>query len=319
MIAASLGYDHDIPVSDITINQKRFGIELATPLHKIDKGIIKVSSPANHLNVIVKFRENKYSSPISFRAKAYIPPIPNLPQHLLRIRLKTAFFDLMIGFGDNTSTYQMSIGNEKHSVNDLLNQARLMQWMCFDKSDILLDVELEGNPEVKVSLSIKQKADALHSEVESWKGEVENIERIYWITSKFKLNDILRFSINDTYSNREKIENFYNIYHIALGDMRLTYGVDGEGYEPEAIKKHCATYVFHLWLGGMLIATILTITGTPEKASESEYNLLITERIIEKELVSIDNLDDFRQHLRDEVSAINKKNHDMGYIVLNRV
>ncbi|WP_210523674.1 hypothetical protein [Pantoea ananatis] len=317
MIEAMLGVDNEIKVSDIVITQSRFGIELAQPLSKLEKGVIKLEQTLNFLNVLVRFREEKYSAPIEFHAKAFIPPIPNLPIDKARMRIKTAFFDLMIGMGGKISTYQLTMDNEKYPVDELLKQAKLMQWMCFEKRSLLFDIELENKPESRLEFSITPSESDVHSGGDEWIEEIENLERVIWILDKHKIKSGMRLSINETYKSRKEIFNFYNIYNLKLEDVIFKYSVDGAGYEVDESKKHSTTYAFHLWLGGVLVVTIITLIGVPSKTSDNYYTLSLEEKVIEKELVCYEYDGEFKEHFKSIMEQINHRYSNDGYVVIN--
>ncbi|MFU2166532.1 hypothetical protein [Lelliottia nimipressuralis] len=319
MIEATLGIDREIPASDITINESRFGIELASPIHTAKKGTFKFAPSSNALDVIVKFRKEKYSAPLEFNAKAYFPPFPNLPIELIKIRLKASFFDLMIGVGNQASTYQLTFGDEKNYIQNLLSQAKLMKWICNDKCNVLIDVELENDPAISMGLSIKPTKDDVHSDKSDWGGEIENIEKTLWIITKFKIQNALRLSIIEISSARVDVAKFHNIYNVSLNEITLKFSVNSGDYTQDLGKRHSSTYAFPFRLGGITMVTVVTVFGIPQKQTDEEYILVIDERIIEKELVCYNEDKEFIEHINNIVSEINIKNHNNGLIVINNI
>ncbi|MGC6386664.1 hypothetical protein ACMV8I_03235 [Ewingella sp. S1.OA.A_B6] len=317
MIEACLGYDKEVEVIDVIINEERFGIELASPLHKAPKATLKISPTDSSMSVNVKFREDKYSASIDFPAKIYIPPIPNLPEKFFRIRLKTAFLDIMIGMGERASTYQLTMGPEKHLLQDLYNQAKLLSWICIEKREILVDIQLENKPEVSATFLITPTKDGEPSGSDEWRNEVDNIERIVWIASKIKISSNLRISISEAHANREHVLKFYYLYHTRLDEIIFKFSVDGGYKELDAKKKHSTTYTFGLKLGGVLMVTIVTLQGFAKEVESNGYSLVIDKKIIEKELVCFDDETEFKEHIKNEVYLINKKYHDLDFLIVN--
>lgn len=316
MIEACLGYDKEVDVTDVIINEQRFGIELATPLHKSPKATLKIAPLDTSLDVIVKFRDNKYSASIDFPAKTFIPPIYDLPEKFFKIRLKTAFLDIMIGIGERASTYQLTMGSEKHLLADLHNQTKLLKWMCIEKKEILVDMVLLNKPEISTSFLITPSKEDVHSGNDEWKNEIDNIEKIVWLASTFKISNNLRVSISETYSQRDKVSALYNLYHTELNEIIFKFSLKDGYKDGDNNKVHSTTYVFSLKLGGALMVTIVTLQGSSKKVENDEYSLTIEKRIIEKELICFDDESEFAKHIDNEFYLINKKYHDLGFIVI---
>ncbi len=317
MIEASIGLEREIEVKDIIISESRFGIDLASPLHEAQIGTLKIMPVANSFDIIVRFKEDRFSSPIEFNAKAFYPPIQDIPQELLRIRVKTAFFDLVLGLGERASTYHLTMDDEKHSLKDLEDQAKLLNWICYDKKKLFVDFILKDNPEIKTSLIITPTIDEEHLGGSEWKEELLNIERAMWIASKFKVESILRLTINELYSKRENILRFYNLYNYFEEDILFNFRSEGD-YDDENLKlTHSTTYGFHLKLAGALMVSIVTFQGKANKIKNNEYNLSIDTIIHEKEAVTFEKDSEFIKYLQAEMSSMNKRYSEQGMMVIN--
>lgn len=316
IIEASLGYDKEIEIEDVVISEERFGIELATPKHEVDKAFLKISPNENFMDVVLEFRDNKYSSPINFPAKAYFPAIRDLPHELMRMRISTVFFDLMIGVGDKASTYRLTMGKEQHYLYDLYNQAKLFNWLCFEKKELFLDIQIKQNRNISESLTIKPTKNEIHTHADAWKKEMENIEKLKWIASRFGFDKTLKLTINETFANRSKINQFYHIYHIHLTDIKFNFSLIEEYENYDASKKHCTTYLFQMQLGCMLIVTIITLQGISKKIKDNDYQLVIEKRVIEKELICDSDKLAFESYIKEEMNTIRKKYIKEGFLVI---
>lgn len=316
LIEASIGIDKEIEISDVTINESRFGIELASPLREIKKAKIKIIPSSNYIDIKVRFRQEKYGFPIEFPAQAYIPTIPDIPQNLFRVRIKTAFFEFIIRLGDRASTYQMIHDEGKHSLESLMSQIKILNWMCFEKRKLFVDFISEIKPELTSSLIITPSTHDTHSKENEWKEAERSIERIIWIATRFKLESHIRLTVNEVFLHNEKAQGFYNVYNMDLSEVSLTYSGGSEYNEKLCVKLHTITFAYHLYIGGALMVTIVSFQGYPIKNENNEYSIPILERIIEKEMLSLDKDNDFLSHVRDEINLINKKYKENGLIVV---
>lgn len=317
MIEASIGLEREVEVKDIVISESRFGIDLAFPLHEAQVGTLKIMPVANSFDISVRFKEDRFSSPIEFNAKAFYPPIQDIPQELLRIRIKTAFFELVLGLGERASTYNLTMDDEKHSLKDLENQAKLLNWMCFDKKKLFVDFISKDKPELKTSLTITPTIDEIHLGGSEWKEELLNIERAIWIASKFKIESILKLSIKELHSKREEILRFYSVYHSDTDAISFNFHSEGD-YDDDNLKLiHSTTYGFYLRVAGALMVSIVTLQGEAIKINDKEYTLSINTIIYEKEAVTFENDNEFINYLQTEMTSMNKRYSEQGMLVIN--
>jgi len=317
MIEASIGIDREIEVSDVVISSDRFGIALASPLHEAKSATLKIKPQSNTFDITVRFREERYGTPLDFTAKAFYPCIPNIPTNLFRMRIKTAFFELVIGFGERASTYQFIMDDEKHPLRDLQSQAKLLNWMCFDKKTLFVDFISKEKPGVKNSVTIKPTVEEVHSGGGEWVGLISSVEKLIWICSKFGVDSLIRLSINDIHHKAKLIENLYNVYQIKAEDITFTFEGNDEYGDDQLKFKHSVTYAFYLDIAGVIMVSLVTLQGYAIKKEEKKYTLVIESVIFEKEVLSFDADKEFSQHVESEMNDINKKYAEQDMVIIN--
>ncbi|WP_419963887.1 hypothetical protein [Pantoea vagans] len=317
MIEASIGLDREIDVSDVVLSSDRFGISLASPLHETKNAILKILPHSNSFDINIRFRDDRFSSPLEFTAKAFYPSIPNLPTNLFRMRIKTAFFELILGFGERASTYEFIMDDGKHSLRDLESQAKLLNWICFDKKKLIVDFISKERPELKNSLMIKPALDEIHSGGGEWIELMNTLEKLIWICNKFSLEPLMRLSINEIHFKEKEISNLYNAHQVKVEDIKFTFASNGDYEDDNLQRMHSTTLPIYLNIAGATMVSIITIQGRAMKNDVDKYALTIENVIYEKNIVSFEDGNEFSQHVESEISELNRRYAEQEMLVIN--
>lgn len=317
MIEASLGKNREIPVSNIVINEKRFGIPLKNPILTQPEGLLKFSQCDNYIDVKIHFYINKYSSKLSFDAKLYLSPLsPFLPKKYTRVRLQTDFFDAMLNLSGGQGSYNFSFKNTSFKLRELLDRVKLLIWACFPDEQLCSDIISLTNKNKKVHFKWNETNNLVRPEEGDWKEHYSYINNAYELAKKFELENSILVTLDEINSRQEEIDNLHKIYNCELDEIRLKFNPTKE-YKKEFLGKlHCIIYAIPMHLSDALMVTVFSFFGYIENIKSEPYEIKLTERRVEYELSTTSHDEDFIQYIEMKVKKLIEKYTAMQCVII---
>ena len=139
-----LGLTPSIPVKSITLNLRRFGVDIPFPMPKLTGSPTHFSMHANPVDQCDIWMRGPDGASIEIAGDIIAPGIPNLPEDQRKIRIRAAMLDIIWSLGDANTLNAHFDPNAKWTPAELEKIVRFFSWS--DQGDIDIRVTVRDVP-----------------------------------------------------------------------------------------------------------------------------------------------------------------------------
>ena len=207
-----LGFTPSIPVKSITLNLRRFGVDIPFPMSKFTDPPTHFSMHANPVDQCDIWMRGPDGVSIEIVGDIIAPGIPNLPDDQHKIRIRAPMLDLICSLsGPNTLTAHFD-PNAKWTPAELEKIVRFLSWS--DQGDIDIRVTVRDVPLVSGTAKLSgNRNQGFFAQL------AEQIGMLAMLSAHLKVT-LPQISVADFH----EAENVFNLYRFIHGtDMKLTF------------------------------------------------------------------------------------------------
>jgi hypothetical protein len=222
LVDHQLGLTPNIPISSVTLNLRRFGIDLPFPMPVPEGPAFHASMQSNPADKCDIWLRGPDGSVVSVEGDIIVPAIPNLPKSQQKIRIRAPMFDILWSLA-GTVKFNAHIDSEaRRSPAELEKVARVLSWS--GQGPIDLRVTVRDEPLLFGTGELNQLEDqAFFAALAEQAGVLTRLAAHLKVTTPMiSVDDVL---------NAENLFNLYRFIHGTETTLNITVA-EGQAVNP---------------------------------------------------------------------------------------
>ncbi|WP_162626864.1 DUF4365 domain-containing protein [Aeromonas allosaccharophila] len=277
LINMSLGLKEQVEVTSILGTCSRFGIKAKKPFLELATGSLSMPDVKPTFKGVLRIKESKLSSGLSFKANFYIFPFHFYTEKSLRqSRIETRCFDFLINFYTGIASFKFTIsGNDRIEAKELYNSLNAINSMGNKKA---MYVEFIDEDEGKKKLRFRtNEKDGYHDySLQSLMGKVLSIANF------LNIYEPINISPNEALNNQAEIELINDAITLTPNKFQVEFSCHDSD---ELNTKECACiFLSSAKIGDHVVGFYITIIGPAIRNSSGKYMVSGRKKIIEERI-----------------------------------
>jgi len=206
LIRATLGYPTRINVRDVQGWDTRFDINVCVEEFTTEQAIIEIKSVKAFSTGSITFEDQKEDA--SFKCEFFVSPIAlNAPDELASFRIRSDFFNLMMGIKNNKLKIDFESYDKAFHLSDLRELLLLMKMLNAPSGDLKFTIKNHGGNEVSfVASNNSFLANPINNDIL----KAEQIAlALMQVASYFRVDKDCKVSINELIKKQQDIERIH--------------------------------------------------------------------------------------------------------------
>jgi len=206
LITATLGYPTRINIKDVQGWDTRFDINVRIKEFTTEEAIIEIKSVEAFATGSIKFEDEKEDA--SFKCQFFVSPVAlNAPDELASFRIRSEFFDLLVGIKNNKLKIDFESYDKVLHLADLRELLLLMKILKAPNGDLKLTIKKDrGNEASFIASNNSFSVNPITNEI--IKAEQIALALIQ-VASYFRVDKDCKISLNELIQKQQDIERMY--------------------------------------------------------------------------------------------------------------
>lgn len=279
LIDVSLGIEKQVDISNFRGVDTRFGIASKTPFVDCEGGKLEMPNLKPNAEGVVRFKEDKLSSGLSFNSKLYISPFNAMvPDELKKIKVEGEFFDLKFNPYVGFASYSFSFGEGvRLEVRKFRDAIKLLNLLSTSGKKIYAELIFDGFPKLEFGVGCKEQNFNFSKELKALESAVK-------LMSDFDVSETVDISFNEISKYATEICQFHGIIESSPNMFKVEFGVDGKGFDSN--KKAACIFLVTAPIGSHIFGILIVLTGFVKEFEHERFRLITNDVVIEKRILS---------------------------------
>lgn len=206
LISATLGYPTRINIKDVQGWDTRFDIDIRMEEFTTEQAIIEITSVEAFSTGSIMFEDEKEE--VSFKCDFFVSPVAlNAPDELASFRIRSDFFDLLVGTKNNKLKIDFESYDKAFHLADLRELLLLMKMLNAPSGDLRLTIKNDEGSEA--SFIASDNSFSMNTIINEIIKAEQIVLALIQIASKFRVNKDCKVSLNEMLQKQQDIERMH--------------------------------------------------------------------------------------------------------------